>query len=83
MICEQCQHTNTRTFDKVQPQLHPIKVQTWYHVGIDLIGQTESGNQYVLTLCDYCTKWVEAVGLKTKHATGVALTLFKALGGNH
>ena len=80
-VCEKCQHTNTRTFDKVRPELHPVKVQSpWYHVGIDLIGPlpvSKSGNRYVLTLSDYCTKWVKAVPLERKHATGVALTLFK------
>ena len=31
-ICEECQRTNTRKFDKVKPELHPIKVQSpWYH----------------------------------------------------
>ena len=23
-VCEKCQHTNTRTFDKVRPELHPV-----------------------------------------------------------
>ena len=29
------------------------------------------------TLSDYCTKWVEAIALPSKHATEVALPLFK------
>ena len=80
-VCKKCQHTNTCTFDKVRPELHPVKVQSpWYHIGIDLIGPltvSENGNRYILTLSDYCTKWVEAVPLERKHATGVALALFK------
>ena len=79
MPTQQCTYRS----DKTRPELHPVKVQSpWHHVGIDLIGpleQTQSGNQYILTLSDYCTKWVEAVALETKHATGVALALFKVL----
>ena len=69
-VCKKWQHTNTRTFDKVRPELHPVKVQSpWYHIGIDLIGPltvSENGNHYILTLSDYCTKWVEAVPLERK-----------------
>ena len=52
----------------------------WYHVGIDFVGPlttSDSGNHYILTLSDYCSKWVEAVPLPTKHASGVAHALFK------
>ena len=80
-FCEECQRTNTRTFDKVRPELHPVKVQTpWHHIGIDLVGPlpiSERNNLYILTLSDYCTKWVEAVPLESKHATGIAAALFK------
>ena len=54
-----CQYTNTRTFDKTKPELHPIKVQSpWHHIGIDLVGPlpiTARKNRYILTLSDYCT----------------------------
>ena len=49
-------------------------------MGIDLIGPmhcTDNNNKYILTLSDYCTKWVEAIALPSKHATEVALPLFK------
>ena len=80
-FCEECQRTNTRMFDKVRLERHPVKVQTpWHHIGIDLVGSlpiSERNNLYILTLSDYCTKWVEAVPLESKHATGIAAALFK------
>ena len=81
MSCDQCQHTNTRRFVKTRTELHPIKVQSpWFHIGIDLIGplpETSAGHKYVLTISDYCTKWVAAFPLESKLASGVALAFFK------
>ena len=57
-LCDLCQRTNTRKFDKIRPELHPVKVQSpWHHLGIDLIGPlpvTERDNKYILTVSDYC-----------------------------
>ena len=33
--------------------------------------------RYILTLSDYFSKWVEAIALPTKEATGVANQLYK------
>ena len=52
------------------------------YTGIDLIGPlpvTNDENKYILTLSDYCTKWVEAVPLESKEATGIATALFKVI----
>eukprot|EP00731_Ephydatia_muelleri_P004908 Em0002g1084a len=45
----------------------------------DIEIMTTSGNSYILTLRDYFTKWVEAVALPTKEASGIASSLFKIL----
>ena len=63
-------------------ELHPIPVKSpWYHIGIDFIGPTKTtstmNNRYILTISDYCSKWVEAVALPSKCASGVASALFK------
>jgi len=47
-------------------ELQPIAItpKVWYLVGMDLIGpfkETAQGHQYVLTMTDYFTKFVEAV----------------------
>ena len=50
-------------------------------MGIDFVGPItpSSGNRFILTLSDYYTKWVDAVPLPSKHATGVAASLLKVL----
>jgi hypothetical protein len=50
-----------------------------YRVGIDIIGplpETASGNRFILTICDYFTKWVECVPLKRHTGELVAQALF-------
>ena len=63
------------------PQLNPIPVKApWHHVGIDFIGPlspVSNGNKFILTISDYFTKWVEAIGTSDKSAATVAAHLFK------
>ena len=79
--CDTCQRVNRNPLTVV-PELHPIPVHSpWYHVGMDFIGPihpiSKNGNRFVLTLSDYFTKWVEAIPLPSKCASGVAKSLFK------
>ena len=78
--CDHCQRTNRRIV-RGNPELHLVPVKSpWHHIGIDFVGPiTESinGNHYILTVCDYCTKWIEAIPTPTKHATEVTNALFK------
>lgn len=62
--------------------LKPVTVepQVWHLVGIDLIGPfqlTPEGFQYVLTMTDYFSKYVEAVPIADKSAYSVARGVFK------
>ena len=53
----------------------PYQSQKWHTVGIDLVGplpETKQGNKYVVTVCDYFSKWPDAAPLPSKEATGVA-----------
>ena len=76
-----CQRTN-RKITTTAPELHPVPVKSpFHHIGIDFIGPlnpiAEDGAQYVLTISDYFTKWVEAFPTPNKCASGVANALFK------
>ena len=62
--------------------LHPIPVhpEVWHMVGMDLIGplkKTEDGHQYILTMTDYFSKYVEVVALPNKQAPTVAGGIFQ------
>ena len=73
-----------RTLIKETPQLNPIPVKApWFHLGVDFIGPlspiSKKGNQYILTLSDYFSKFVEAVPLPDKCAKSVSRILFKVI----
>ena len=81
--CDVCQRVNGK-LAIVRPELHPIPVKSpWYHLGIDFIGSISpmslSGNCYILTISDYCSKWVEAIPTPNKTASKTAEALFKVL----
>lgn len=64
------------------PGLHPIPAKSpWHQIGIDFIGplspKADDGNQYILTVSDYFSKWVEAIPTPDKSASTVADVLFK------
>lgn len=72
--CDGCQHQEQ--IKTQAPELHPLKVkEPMYMVGMDVIGpvkETASGNQYVLTLTDYFSKFVDLFPLKDKTGAGVS-----------
>ncbi len=74
-----CQRVNKR-LEKPVHSLHPIEVHSpWYRIGIDLIGplpRSKSGNAYIVTCCDYFTKWPEAAAIPDKSASCVAQFLY-------
>ena len=71
----------------ITPELHPIPVKSpWHHIGVDFIGPVMTSTNFIpafkflsfiLTLSDYCSKWVEAIPLPTKCASGTAGAIFK------
>ncbi|KAK3108106.1 hypothetical protein FSP39_001369 [Pinctada imbricata] len=78
--CAICQTTST--FQKSPEVLHPIKVVSpWYHIGMDLITMPKSklGNNYILTVVDYFSKWPEAVAIQDKRAETVAASLYNII----
>ena len=68
------------------PQLHPVPVKSpWFQIGIDYVGPifppTDDGSCYILTICDYFTKWVEAIPTSDKTAATVSSHLYKVCVG--
>ena len=67
--CEGCQRNASslkRPNEPLQPM--PVIARAWYRVGMDLTGpliQSE-GYQYISTMVDHFTKWVETRPLKSK-----------------
>ena len=78
--CDVCQRMNRKLTTGV-PELHPVKVHSpWYHLGIDFVGplpMASDGSRYILTISDYFSKWIDAVGTPNKEASTVAEVLFK------
>lgn len=79
--CDKCQRMQ-RLQKSATTELHPIRVEpeVWSLVGMDLVGpltKTKRGNQYILTMTCYFSKWVEAVALPNKSALCVAQAIFK------
>ena len=74
-----CQRINKNVLT-VCPELHPVPVKsTWYHIGLDFVGPisppTTNGNQYILTLCDYFSKFAWAKAVPNKEAINVISVL--------
>ena len=81
--CEECQQSK-KDRKRHDGPLHPIPIreETWYRIGIDLIGPlktSRNGNSYVMTVTDAYTKWPEASALRTKSAKDVSAVLYSLL----
>ena len=78
--CVQCQKSSGR---KVPPApLIPLPVisEPFSRIVMDIIGplpRSKSGNKYILVLCDYATRYPEAVPLHSIDAVHIAEELIK------
>ena len=77
--CEDCQR-NANSLKKPNEPLQPMPViaRPWYRVGMDLTGPLiqSDGYQYILTMVDHFTKWVETRPLKCKATNEVSRGIF-------
>ncbi len=74
--CESCQKKKTRNLEKPKRELHPIPIplgKQWSQIGIDLMTmKCVNGYNYVLSVIDYYTKWVEFIPCQTKTAQEIS-----------
>ena len=55
----------------------PIPQKIFSQIGIDLVTMVESqGYKYILTVCDFFTKWPELIPIHDKKATTIAKELY-------
>ena len=78
--CAECQKSSMegRTHAPLIPL--PIISEPFARVAMDIVGplpRSKSGNNYILVMCDYATRYPEAVPLKTTDAVSVAEELLK------
>ena len=73
--CGNCQKSKKSRISQ-EMGLTPVAVGSpWEIVGVDFLGPlpiSKNGNQYILTFCDYFTKWVVAIPTKSPDSETVA-----------
>lgn len=82
--CHNCQLVTQRKLEKVPVTMKaiPVPSEAWTQIGVDLIGplkKTKHGNQYICTVVDYFTKFVEACPLPNKTGAEVGCFLYKLI----
>ena len=73
--CQVCQKRNVVGLQRAKIGQLPMVTRPLERVGIDLIGKISpslSGNQYVLTIVDHMTRFVQAYPLRNKNSETVA-----------
>ena len=84
--CEQCQKSSMRKGKKALLVPLPIMDEPFRRIAMDIVGplpRSSSGKRYILVICDYATRFPEAVALRTIDANAVAeelLSFFARVG---
>ena len=76
--CVQCQKSTNRRVQQAPLIPLPIISEPFSRIAMDIVGplpRSRAGNRYVLVLCDYATRYPEAVPLPSTDAEHVALML--------
>ncbi|GFO40116.1 gypsy retrotransposon integrase-like protein 1 [Plakobranchus ocellatus] len=78
--CDQCQRSAPKGHtSKVPLSAVPLIDEPFSRIAVDLVGPilpaSENGNRYILTVVDYCTRYPEAVPLKSIDTETVAEAL--------
>jgi hypothetical protein len=70
--CESCAARKPSQTQNKAPLGSYVVGQPMERVSIDVVGpfpKTRKGNQYILTICDCFTKWIEAFAMKDQEST--------------
>ena len=69
--CPECQKTDTNGQQRVPLVPLPIMNEPFERIAMDIVGplpRSRKGNQYILVICDYATRFPEAIPLRTTDA---------------
>ena len=78
--CEVCQRNAARRPPKAQLVPMPIIEKPIQRIAMDIVGplpKSSRGNRFILVICDYATRYPEAVAMPSVEATRVAQELIK------
>ena len=78
--CPQCQKTARVDGHRAPLQPLPIIDVPFQRIAMDMVGplpRTPSGHRYILVICDYTTRWPEAIPLKSTDSEHVAEQLIQ------
>ncbi len=78
--CEACQKSTHRRVPKAPMIPLPVVAEPFQRLAMDIVGplpRSRAGNRYVLVVCDYATRYPEAVALRNIDAESVAEELVK------
>ena len=84
--CDTCQRERKNKGGKSPMGMSKIIGQPFVKIAIDIVGPlniTKSRNRYILTIVDLCTRWPEAIPLKTvttEEVQNALLTVFYRMG---
>ena len=76
--CEVCQRSGPRRPARAEMIPMPLMSQPFQRIAMDLVGplpRTQRGNRFILTICDYATRYPEAIALPTTEAPRIAKEL--------
>ena len=80
--CEQCQKSARHRAPKVPLVPLPVVTEPFRRIAMDVVGplpRSRCGNRHILVLCDYATRYPEAVPLRSIDAEHVAEEIVKVL----
>ena len=80
--CEECQKIPGRSAPKALMVSLPVVLEPFSRIAMDIIGplpRSRSGNHFILVICDYATRYPEAIPLRNIDAEHIAEELVKVL----